>query len=97
MEARLFGSQHNSGINFKSYDNIPVEVSGVEPPEPIENFEDSDMDALAKHNIRLAGYSTPTPVQKHAVGIVTAGRDLMACAQTGSGKVIGYLCRLPHF
>ncbi|KAJ3258776.1 DEAD-box ATP-dependent RNA helicase [Boothiomyces macroporosus] len=91
LEARLFGSQHNSGINFKSYDNIPVEVSGVEPPKPIENFDDSDMDALAKHNIRLAGYSTPTPVQKHAVGIVTAGRDLMACAQTGSGKTAAFL------
>jgi ATP-dependent RNA helicase DDX3X len=46
------------------------------------------MDALAKSNILMAGYANPTPVQKHSVAIVTAGRDLMACAQTGSGKVI---------
>jgi ATP-dependent RNA helicase DDX3X len=45
------------------------------------------MDALAKSNIALSGYTSATPVQKHAVAIVTTGRDLMACAQTGSGKV----------
>jgi superfamily II DNA/RNA helicase len=45
------------------------------------------MDALAKSNIALSGYTSATPVQKHAIAIVTAGRDLMACAQTGSGKV----------
>ncbi len=45
------------------------------------------MDPLSKSNILMAGYTNPTPVQRHSVGIVTAGRDLMACAQTGSGKV----------
>ncbi len=62
-------------------------MSGNNIPAPIDDFDTSDLDPLAKSNIKLSGYSNPTPVQKHAVGIVTAGRDLMACAQTGSGKV----------
>ncbi|MYN08788.1 DEAD/DEAH box helicase, partial [Pseudoduganella aquatica] len=36
------------------------------------------------------GYTTPTPVQKQAIPAVLAGRDLMAAAQTGTGKTAGF-------
>ncbi|KND02171.1 uncharacterized protein SPPG_02663 [Spizellomyces punctatus DAOM BR117] len=91
LETQLYGSQHNSGINFEKYDDIPVDASGHDAPEPIKNFDDSLLDELAKSNVKLAGYRHPTPVQKYSVAIVTAGRDLMACAQTGSGKTAAFL------
>jgi ATP-dependent RNA helicase RhlE len=36
------------------------------------------------------GYSTPTPVQTEAIPAVLAGRDVMAAAQTGTGKTAGF-------
>ena len=92
IEEALFGSAHvKSGINFDKYDEIPVTTTGNNCPPPITNFESSDLHPLVKENVKLAQYASPTPVQKYAIPIVTAGRDLMACAQTGSGKTAAFL------
>ncbi len=36
------------------------------------------------------GYTTPTPIQRDAIPVVLAGRDLLAAAQTGTGKTAGF-------
>ncbi|KAI8097141.1 P-loop containing nucleoside triphosphate hydrolase protein [Halteromyces radiatus] len=95
-EKDLFGSADDSdrqhtGINFEKYDDIPVEASGDGCPEPVTTFTNPPLDAHLLSNIELARYTTPTPVQKYSIPIVGAGRDLMACAQTGSGKTGGFL------
>ena len=43
------------------------------------------------------GYREPTPIQQQAIPAVLEGRDLMASAQTGTGKTAGFtLPLLPH-
>ncbi|HAL83271.1 MAG TPA: ATP-dependent RNA helicase, partial [Mucilaginibacter sp.] len=37
------------------------------------------------------GFTTPTPVQEMAIPIILAGQDIIACAQTGTGKTGAYL------
>ncbi|CAI4779687.1 ADQ_G0050690.mRNA.1.CDS.1 [Saccharomyces cerevisiae] len=81
----------SSGINFDNYDDIPVDASGKDVPEPITEFTSPPLDGLLLENIKLARFTKPTPVQKYSVPIVANGRDLMACAQTGSGKTGGFL------
>ncbi|KAF2740554.1 DEAD-domain-containing protein [Polyplosphaeria fusca] len=96
VERELFGvpndpSKQQTGINFEKYDDIPVEASGQGVPEPVTQFTNPPLDDHLLGNIELAGYKVPTPVQKYSIPIVMAGRDLMACAQTGSGKTGGFL------
>ena len=96
VERELFGtlndpSKQHTGINFEKYDDIPVEASGQGVPEPVTTFTNPPLDDHLLSNIELAGYKIPTPVQKYSIPIVMGGRDLMACAQTGSGKTGGFL------
>ncbi|XP_051762335.1 DEAD-box helicase 3 X-linked a isoform X8 [Ctenopharyngodon idella] len=90
LENELF-SGSNTGINFEKYDDIPVEATGTNSPGHIESFHDVDMGEIIMGNINLSRYTRPTPVQKYAIPIIKAKRDLMACAQTGSGKTAAFL------
>ncbi|KAI0459763.1 DEAD-domain-containing protein [Xylaria acuta] len=96
VERELFGtpddpSKQHTGINFEKYDDIPVEASGHDVPEPVLTFSHPPLEEHLIRNIELARYKVPTPVQKYSIPIVMGGRDLMACAQTGSGKTGGFL------
>ncbi|BHF71398.1 ATP-dependent RNA helicase ddx3x [Sparganum proliferum] len=92
LEKELF-HKANTGINFDQYDNIPVSMTGpdVDNIVPIRTYGDLSLSPIMRDNIACAQYSRPTPVQKNAIPIVMAGRDLMACAQTGSGKTAAFL------
>ncbi|WWC72446.1 ATP-dependent RNA helicase ded1 [Kwoniella pini CBS 10737] len=96
MEKELFGEEgdtvhQHTGINFDKYADIPVEATGTGVPEPVTEFTNPPIDPVLLENIKYARYTTPTPVQKYSLPIVAGGRDLMACAQTGSGKTGGFL------
>ncbi|XP_058536173.1 probable ATP-dependent RNA helicase DDX4 isoform X2 [Ochotona princeps] len=84
-------AHYQTGINFDKYDTILVEVSGQDPPPAILTFEEANLCQTLNNNIAKAGYTKLTPVQKYSIPIILAGRDLMACAQTGSGKTAAFL------
>ncbi|RHY73873.1 hypothetical protein DYB30_008923 [Aphanomyces astaci] len=90
-EQELFGDCQSSGINFDNYDDIPVETSGEGVPPPISSFNEEELGPEVCSNLKLCMYNKPTPVQKYSIPIGLAGRDMMACAQTGSGKTGGFL------
>ena len=87
----LFATIVNVSHHYFRYGDIPCEVSGYDAPEPVNSFIESGLKDLLMKNIERSGYKKPTPVQKYALSIVMKGRDLMGCAQTGSGKTAAFL------
>jgi ATP-dependent RNA helicase DDX3X len=89
-EADTVFAGENTGINFDAYEDIPVDTSGKDCPDPINDFESVNFPEGLLKNVRRCKYSKPTPVQRYSIPIGQAGRDLMACAQTGSGKTAAF-------
>ncbi len=62
-------------------------------------FNELNLSAPLLKAVSEAGYETPSPIQASAIPPVLEGRDLMGCAQTGTGKTAAFalpmLDRLP--
>lgn len=92
----MFGQEIRCGTNFDKISAIPVKVSGDNVPVPIADFASAGLADHLLQNISKSGYKLPTPIQRHGIAAVLAARDVMACAQTGSGKTAAYLLGILH-
>ena len=54
------------------------------------SFDTLGLSAEILRAVEEQGYREPTPIQRQAIPVVMQGRDLMASAQTGTGKTAGF-------
>jgi superfamily II DNA/RNA helicase len=54
-------------------------------------FDDLDLNPELLESIDYMGFRETTPIQEKAIPVILSGRDLIACAQTGTGKTAAYL------
>jgi ATP-dependent RNA helicase RhlE len=55
------------------------------------NFTEFGLDPALMESIESTGYEVATPIQEQVIPIILEGRDIIACAQTGTGKTAAFL------
>ncbi len=60
------------------------------------NFDELNLAPAILKAVREQGYETPTPIQQQAIPAVLAGQDLLAGAQTGTGKTAAFTLPMLH-
>lgn len=54
-------------------------------------FKDFNFDPQLLEGLSSVGYTKPTPIQAEAIPVILEGKDLIACAQTGTGKTAAFV------
>ncbi|XP_039185472.1 probable ATP-dependent RNA helicase DDX59 [Crotalus tigris] len=75
--------------SLKQQLGIAVEGQGV--ARPIVEFEHCGFPEILSGNLKKTGYEVPTPVQMQMIPVGLQGRDILATADTGSGKTAAFL------
>ncbi|RWR80506.1 ATP-dependent RNA helicase DBP2-like protein [Cinnamomum micranthum f. kanehirae] len=72
--------------------NVDVTVASDSPPAPapIESFEDMCLHSSIMKDVAFHEYTRPTSIQAQAMPVALSGRDLLGCAETGSGKTAAF-------
>src|SRR5688500_19878361 len=60
------------------------------------SFKNFDLHPDLLRAVDALGYTEPTPIQRDAIPPVRDGRDVLACAMTGSGKTAAFLLPVLH-
>jgi superfamily II DNA/RNA helicase len=60
------------------------------------NFSEFNFDSRLQESIDSMGFNAPTPVQQQVIPLILSGKDVIASAQTGTGKTAAFLLPLIH-
>ena len=67
----------------------PTDLAPAEAA-PLPLFSELGLSDELMRAVDEMGYRTPTPIQAQAIPVVLMGRDVLGCAQTGTGKTAGF-------
>lgn len=69
----------------------PQRLATVKTTKELMNFSQLGLDKAQLRVCESLGYKEPTPIQRQAIPVVLEGRDLIGCAETGTGKTAAFL------
>jgi len=89
----VFNEQLNQ---FRNAHNI--NTTGTDIPEPIDNWSKLTMEkyGMSEQVVSNIPFTSPTPIQMQTIPLMLEGREVLACAPTGSGKTAAFLLPIIH-
>ncbi|ROT37554.1 DEAD-domain-containing protein [Sodiomyces alkalinus F11] len=97
LEEELFGPPELRGLDamgqaYETIEKFEVRQRGDTRIVPIgKTFEDAGLHPIMLRNVEMAGFRVVTPIQRFTFAAIQEGFDVVAIAQTGSGKTAAYL------
>lgn len=82
---------HSASIDPRAYVMKAAPVTEAEVFTPKHSFADFKLDHKILTNITKSGYTNPTPIQDEAIEPILEGSDVVAIANTGTGKTATFL------
>lgn len=84
-----------SELTGEQVDRVKTELAivtrGRDVCRPIIEFEHCNFPTVLRDNLKKGGYEAPTPIQMQMIPVGLTARDVIATADTGSGKTIAFL------
>src|SRR4051812_44802578 len=98
------GKPENSENPELESESLPLEETGTRLSTTRATAADSseqDFDSLGLHEtllraVKSEGYLQPTPIQAQSIPHLLMGKDLLGCAQTGTGKTASFALPILH-
>ncbi|KPM44705.1 Pre-mRNA-splicing ATP-dependent RNA helicase PRP28 [Neonectria ditissima] len=75
-------------------EDFGIATKGGAIPNPMRNWQESDLPRRLLNIVDQVGYKDPSPIQRAAIPIALQARDLIGVAVTGSGKTAAFLLPL---
>jgi len=80
---------------FRNAHNI--HTHGTDIPHPVDNWSKlKDKFGVSEKVVSNIPYTSPTPIQMQTIPLMLEGREVLACAPTGSGKTAAFLLPIIH-
>ncbi|MBL0926889.1 MAG: DEAD/DEAH box helicase [Phycisphaerales bacterium] len=79
-----------------AHDPAPAHTAAHAAAGPDRGFGATGLCRSVLDALREEGYHTPTPIQAQSIPPIIAGRDLLGCAQTGTGKTAAFALPILH-
>eukprot|EP00092_Neocalanus_flemingeri_P013067 GFUD01014081.1.p1 GENE.GFUD01014081.1~~GFUD01014081.1.p1 ORF type:complete len:592 (+),score=206.60 GFUD01014081.1:58-1833(+) len=80
---------------FRNAHNI--HTNGTDIPEPVDNWSKlKEKFSVSEKVVSNIPYTSPTPIQMQTIPLMLEGREVLACAPTGSGKTAAFLLPIIH-
>lgn len=87
-------NRHPGLVERQAPKEIPTPTNAI--PEAFASSVFGQLNPLIQHAVAAEAYETPTPIQEKSIPALLEGRDLLGCAQTGTGKTAAFLLPILH-